>query len=214
MNPTTQTKVTPVTGALTPEFLSTLRDGYKMTPVDRACHNAVTNNPASALALNRAVVRGDDGHFSHRIKSKGITDQKKSGRCWMFAGLNVLRPQIIREHRMENSLFDYETLFGIDLTLSKANRTRFHAGASCHAMVLMGVDLDADGRTRKWLVENSHGKSRGDNGWWTLLDQWFDEHVYTIVVNKRHVPNDIMALFDEKPTVLPAWYPGAGGIRS
>ena len=71
-----------------------------MSTNDRACHNAVTNNDVNSLALNRAVVRGDDGHFSHRIKSQGITNQKKSGRCWMFAGLNVLRPQVIRDHRM------------------------------------------------------------------------------------------------------------------
>ncbi len=43
---------------------------------------------------------------------------------------------------MERQLFDYVTLLGIDLTVSKANRTRFHAGASGHAMTVMGVDLD------------------------------------------------------------------------
>jgi hypothetical protein len=31
----------------------------------------VTNNDVNSMALNREVVRGDDGHFSHRIKSQG-----------------------------------------------------------------------------------------------------------------------------------------------
>jgi hypothetical protein len=79
-------------GALTPGFLTELREGYEMNAGDRARHNAVANNPVKSLALSRSVIRGDDGHFSHRIKSKGITNQKKSGRCWMFAGLNVVRP--------------------------------------------------------------------------------------------------------------------------
>ena len=96
-------------GALTPQFLKKLQVEYQMNTGDQARHNAVTNNPVSALALNREVVRGDDGHFSHRIKSKGITNQKKSGRCWMFAGLNVIRPQVIHDHDMEE--FEFSTSY-------------------------------------------------------------------------------------------------------
>ena len=118
-----------------------------------------------------------------------------------------------REHGlMEEGLFDYETLFDIDLTLDKADRTRFHAGASNHAMTLMGVDL-VDGKPRKWLVENSWGDDKGDKGRWTLYDNWFDEHVYTIIVNKHHVPAEIMAKFKEEAAELPCWYPGAQGVR-
>ena len=95
--------------------------------------------------------------------------------------------------------------------LVRQRGTRFHAGASNHAMTLMGVDL-VDGKPRKWLVENSWGDEKGDSGRWTLYDNWFDEHVYTIIVNKEHVPAEIMAKFDEEPTELPSWYPGAMGI--
>jgi bleomycin hydrolase len=115
---------------------------------------------------------------------------------------------------MKHRLFDYETLYGIDLTLGKADRTRLHAGASGHAMALMGVDLDAGGRPRKWLVENSWGDDKGNKGCWTLHDDWFDEHVYTIIVHRRHVPADILDLFQQEATVLPSWYPGAMGIQS
>jgi bleomycin hydrolase len=459
-------------GSLCPAFLESLRNSYRMGPADLACHNAVSNNAAKPLALNRGLARWDDGQFSHRVRSNGITNQRNSGRCWMFAGLNVLRPQIMRDHAigeftfstaylqfwdkmekanlylesiielrdadfldrdwevvnkaamedggwwnylvglvekygvmphsampethasshtdtlnevlgrlirsravrildqhadgadiaalraeknkmlaevyrllvmhlgeppsefewrypvrkkqeaqedtdeelmtaenqrlsppethtpqsfyrkyvgrplsefaclyndpknelnrhyrfdrarnivgnqcmdfvnidstimkqvakasilaneplwfavnmgfdqssehglMKHRLYDYETLFGIDLTLGKADRTRLHAGASGHAMALMGVDLDADDRPRKWLVENSWGDEKGNKGCWTLYDDWFDEHVYTIIVHRSHVPDGILSLFDEEATVLPAWYPGAMGIQS
>ena len=84
-------------GALTPELLADLRDGYEMDAGDRARHNAVTNAEINKLALNREIVAGEDGHFSHKIKTKGITNQKSSGRCWMFAGFNAMRPQVIYE---------------------------------------------------------------------------------------------------------------------
>jgi bleomycin hydrolase len=112
---------------------------------------------------------------------------------------------------MAHELYEYGTLLGVDLTVSKANRIRFRAGASCHAMVLMGVDLDPDGRPRKWLVENSWGDKKGRDGRWTLHDPWFDEHVYTIIAHPRHVPASILDCFQQEPAVLPAWYPAAQG---
>lgn len=456
---------TPRLGELSPEFIESLGDGFELDAADRARHNAVTSGDISSLALNREILRGDDGHFSHRIQTKGITHQKNSGRCWMFAALNILRSRMISELRlsdfefsaaylqfwdkmeranlyleavigrresdfldrewdalnrgaledggwwnfvvglirkygvvpqsampethgssnthvlnevfarlirsravrilrrhsdgadeaelrtmkedalrelyrflvinlgkppaefgwrykregkpgeepaegvedaglsamerftpksfyerfagrpldehvclyndpkneigghflfsgannivgngsmdfvnigmdamkaiaidsikgndpmwfavnmsydqseklgiMHDRLYDYESLFGLDLSLGKADRARFHSMASNHAMTLMGVDLNAEGRPVKWLVENSWGEDRGTKGWWTLFDSWFDEHVYTIIVHRSHVPGDILARFEEEPTELPAWYPGALGV--
>jgi len=112
---------------------------------------------------------------------------------------------------MESELFDYEALFGIEMPFSKGDRARFNAGASNHAMVLMGVDLQ-DGKPRKWLVENSWGDDKGNKGTWTLYDGWFDEHVYTVIVHKDHVPAKTLAVFEEEAEILPSWYPGAMGI--
>ena len=81
-------------------------------------------------------------------------------------------------------------------------------------MVLLGVDLDDDGKARKWLVENSWGSDRGNKGTWTLYDGWFDEHVYTITVHKKLLPKEILAIFEQEPEKLPTWYPGAMGIHN
>ena len=55
-------------------------------------------------------------------------------------------------------------------------------------------------------------KDKGKQGTWTLYDRWFEEHVYTIIVNKRHVPANVLKVFKQKPKTLPAWYPGAMGL--
>ena len=131
----------------------------------------------------------------------------------MWFAVNMSEDQSREHGMMEVDLYDYETLFDVKLDLSKAERSRFGAGASNHAMVLTGVDLK-EGKPTKWLVENSWGSEKGNKGRWTLYDDWFTEHVYTIIVHRKHVPKKTLAIFDEGAKVLPAWYPGAKGIDS
>ncbi len=123
-------------------------------------------------------------------------------------------PDQSKEHGlMEKDLFDYESLFGIEMPFTKADRSRFNAGASNHAMVLMGVDLK-NGKPHKWLVENSWGDERGNKGTWTLYDRWFDEHVYTVTIHKDLIPEKILGAFEGKAIPLPTWYPGAAGAKA
>jgi bleomycin hydrolase len=144
------------------------------------------------------------------MKAIAITSIRNNDPMW-FA-VNMGFDQSDKLGIMHDKLYDYESLFGTDLALGKADRARFHTTASNHAMTLMGVDLDAEGRALKWLVENSWGGDKGAKGWWTIYDPWFDEHVYTIIVHRSHVSGDILSSFGEKATELPAWYPGALGV--
>lgn len=146
------------------------------------------------------------------IKEAAIASIRANEPLW-FA-VNMSFDQSEELGLMHDRLFDYEALFGMSLELTKADRARFHAGVSNHAMALMGVDLDGEGSPRKWLVENSWGDKKGRDGWWTLHDSWFDEHVYTIMVHKKYVPAEVLSHFDEKATALPEWYPGAAGVSA
>lgn len=103
--------------------------------------------------------------------------------------------------------YDYESLFDTDFPMTKAERISTFASASSHAMTLMGVDLDAEGKPVKWMVENSWGAASGHNGHLIMTDEWFDEYSFRLVVDKKYVPAATLKLFDQKPTVLPAWDP-------
>ncbi len=85
-------------GGISPEMLQRLQQSYENTSSDRALRNAINNSPIDVLALNSENAGAVDTHFSHRVPSKGITNQKSSGRCWLFTGLNVLRAQMMAEH--------------------------------------------------------------------------------------------------------------------
>lgn len=103
--------------------------------------------------------------------------------------------------------YDYESLFGTDFPMSKAERIQTFASASSHAMTLCAVDVDADGNYKKWMVENSWGPSYGVNGNLVMTDEWFDEYMFRLVVEKRFVPAETLKLLEQKPTLLPAWDP-------
>ena len=102
--------------------------------------------------------------------------------------------------------FDYESLFGVQFTMDKKQRIQTHASGSTHAMTLIAVDLKDD-KPVKWMVENSWGANSGYKGNIIMTDQWFDEYMFRLVVDKKYVPADIMSLMSQKPILLPAWDP-------
>ncbi|MCQ2144068.1 MAG: aminopeptidase, partial [Bacteroidales bacterium] len=82
-------------GGLGEKELREISAGYWDTPGDKAIKNALATTSIATLAVNSDNAAMMDTHFSDRVKTKGITDQKSSGRCWLFTGLNVLRAKMI-----------------------------------------------------------------------------------------------------------------------
>lgn len=101
--------------------------------------------------------------------------------------------------------YDYESLLGVKFTMNKQERVQTHASGSSHAMTLIAVDIK-DGKTTKWMVENSWGNT-GYNGKLIMTDEWFNEYMFRLVVEKKYIPADIMGMLNQTPIQLPAWDP-------
>lgn len=102
---------------------------------------------------------------------------------------------------------DYESLFNTTFPMDKKQRVSTFASGSSHAMTLIAVDIDSEGKTTKWMVENSWGASSGYKGNLIMTDQWFDEYMFRLVAERKYVPADILKMLDQKPILLPAWDP-------
>ncbi|MBQ6952686.1 MAG: C1 family peptidase [Bacteroidales bacterium] len=102
--------------------------------------------------------------------------------------------------------FDYESLMGVTFGMDKKERILTHASGSTHAMTLIAVDIK-EGVPVKWMVENSWGAATGYKGNIIMTDKWFNEYMFRLVVEKKYVPADIMALMAQKPVMLPSWDP-------
>ena len=102
---------------------------------------------------------------------------------------------------------DYESLFRTKFPMDKKQRIQTYSSGSSHAMTLIAVDLDEAGKPRKWMVENSWGAASGYKGNLIMTDEWFDNYMFRVVVEKKYVPADIMKLMEQKPIMLPSWDP-------
>ena len=135
-------------GGISEDMLGRIRQGYTGTPEQKAVKNALASNSIATLAVNSENLSMIDTHFSHQVKTKGITDQKSSGRCWLFTGLNVLRAKMIAKHDMLEFEFSQNYNSFYDL-LEKSN------------LFLQAIidtrSLPMDDRKVDWLMKNPIG---------------------------------------------------------
>lgn len=152
-----------VSGGLTAENLAEIAGAYRNTPSDKALRNALAGTSISVLAVNSENTAMIDTHFSDRVKTKGITDQKSSGRCWLFTGLNVLRARMIDEYDLPEFQFSQNYVFFYD-QLEKAN------------LFLQGIidtrALPDDDRQVDWLFSNPLGDGGQFTGVSDLLTKY------------------------------------------
>jgi bleomycin hydrolase len=104
-------------------------------------------------------------------------------------------------------IYDYETTFRKDFSMTKAERIFYHDISPNHAMVIRGVDTTDSGIPAKWLVENSWGAKAGDGGKWTMYDPWFDDNVLLVIVDQELLDEDDARKFEQTPIVVPYWEP-------
>lgn len=141
---------------LTEQDVELLRKEFDARPVNRLLQNAVTTSPITKVALDRSIVTTTDRSMSHRLDKWTATSQEKSGRCWMFAGLNLLRAGV-----MDNlGVKDFELSQNYPFFWDKLERCNYFL----ESMVQL-ADRPADDRTLAWLLQDV----MGDGGQWNMF---------------------------------------------
>ncbi len=98
--------------------------------------------------------------------------------------------------------YNYGTLFGTDFPMNKAERIMTYDSGSTHAMTLTAVNLDKDGKPLMWKVENSWGADYGQKGCLVMTNEWFNEYMFRLVVDKKYVPAKMLKQYEQKPVMV------------
>lgn len=132
-------------------------------PAYRRAQNAVTQTTIEDVALDRQRVLAADRTVSHQLDAWRVTHQKKSGRCWLFAGLNLLRPGVMGRLNVEEFEFSQcHTMFW-----DKLERANYFLEA-----IIETADRPVDDRTVSYLLSSP----LSDGGQWTMFVAVVDKH--------------------------------------
>ncbi len=139
------------------------------------------------------------------IKEMAIASLKDSTMMYFSCDVNKFLDS--ERGLLDVNNYDYDSLFGTTFGMDKKQRIQTHASSSSHAMTLKAVDLDANGKPVKWMVENSWGTNRGYQGHLIMTDEWFNEYMFRLVVETKYAPAKILNMLKQEPVQLPAWDP-------
>ena len=152
--------------------LAELKTSFNNDAFAKSIHNIIiANKGIKALAYDPSVVQGTDDFFKYSVNVSGITDQKSSGRCWMFTSMNQLRPIVMKKYNIKDFDFSHNYSYFWDI-LEKAN------------LFLENVIETADKPFGDRAVDNLFQSPVGDGGVWNLF--------YNIGEKYGVVPADVM----------------------
>ena len=140
-----------------------------------------------------------------RLKELAIAQMQAGETVWF--GSDVGQSSNRKAGVMAEGMHDFTASMDILLTQDKAGRLDYSESLMTHAMVLTGVDLDENGKAKKWKVENSWGEKVGNKGYFVASDAWMDEYTYQIVVRKEFLTAAELAAYEAEPLVLAPWDP-------
>ncbi|MCD8119408.1 MAG: C1 family peptidase [Lachnospiraceae bacterium] len=138
------------------EDLRTFDVDFHTSPVNRIAMNAVISNGINATAKNYDAIRRDTHTYSISLPQGKVTNQKQSGRCWMFAALNCMRFQVMKKLNLEDFELSQNYTFFYD-KLEKANYFL--------ESILKTLDMPTDSR----LIAHLLTAPVQDGGQWDMI---------------------------------------------
>ncbi len=150
-------------GTLAAAELEQLRKEFTANPGYRLAQNAVTRVTVDDVAINREILNTIDHSLSTTLDDWKATNQERSGRCWLFAGLNLLRVGVMRK----TGLKEFEFSQNHAMFWDKIERANYFLEA-----IIETAGRDLDDRTVAFLLESV----ASDGGQWNMFAALVAKH--------------------------------------
>ncbi|MGL4991308.1 MAG: C1 family peptidase [Sarcina sp.] len=159
-----------------------------------------------SLPVEDNVIGGSEIRYLNvelkEFKNLIIKQLKDNEPTWF--GADVAQGSEREKGLLASDLFNYEELFDIDFSMTKAQRLEYKEAVTSHAMTMTGVNLIGD-KPNRWKVENTWSDKIGDKGYFVMSDEWFDDYVYHVVINKKYLDKDELETLKSEPIILNPW---------
>ena len=189
----------------------------KYVPVDLKDYVGVTNIPGKetmkmyTMDMTGEVLgaKRDLHYFNVDIETlKGLVVAQLKGNEPVWFACDVTQDSDFQKGIMSLNLYDYNTLFDINLDMDRVESYLSHQSLPTHAMVMAGVDLDENGKPIRWKIENTWGtknggKEVGHQGYFIMDDPWFDKYFYEAAINTKYMTDEQRKVLSTTPEVLP-----------
>ena len=140
-----------------------LRKEFDAEPSNKVAQNAVTNVQLPDLTLNRDLVQDIDDSFSIKLDDWKVTAQMRSGRCWLFATLNLFRVGAMKKMKLKNFEFSQAHIHFWD---------KFERSNHLLEAIIETSDRPVDDRTIHFLLSDPIG----DGGQWNMAMNLVRKH--------------------------------------
>ena len=148
---------------VTKKQLKEMRRTFAADSSAKMAQNAVANNDLLDVALDRAMVQDIDFSFSIKLDKWRVTNQRRSGRCWLFATLNLFRPSTMAKLNVKNFEFSQSHIHFWD---------KFERANHFYEAIIDTADRPVDDRTIGFLL----GDPIGDGGQWNMAMNLIRKH--------------------------------------
>ena len=181
------------------EKITVISDPREIYPYNRLLHSDFVKNVYDGTGLLKL-------NITLKEQKQAIINSLKDGKAVWF-GCDVGASSNSKLGIMDENLYTTDLTLTKLLPFSKKEKFELHASVISHAMNLVGVDLDKNGKPLAWKVENSWGDEVGKKGIFSMSDKWFDEFSYEAIVDKKYLSDEALSGLKKDPIELEPFDP-------
>lgn len=129
------------------------------------------------------------------LKKLAIKQLKDGIPVYMRANIRKFRDK--KSGVLDTRLYSYDKMLGLNY-LTKEEALSLHDISGHHCMTFTGVNI-IDSKPQRWKVEDSYGDKEKINGYYIMNDNYFDEFVLQVVIDKKYLSQKQLNLLKQEP---------------
>lgn len=128
---------------------------------------------------------------------KELTIKQLKDNIPVYMGAHILKFRDKKSGILDTRLYNYEDTLNLN-TLSKEEALNLYDISMHHVMTFTGVNLIND-KPQRWKIEDSYGNKEKVNGYYVMNDNFFDEFVLSVVIDRKYLSTKQLQLLKQEP---------------